>query len=89
METWHCTMPGFHATSEQMFTEEYQAKLIEEYMKLIESKDYTVGEHIWNFADFRTPQHFRRVVMNLKGVFTRSREPKLAAFRIKELWSKK
>jgi beta-glucuronidase len=82
------TMPGFHATSEQMFTEEYQAKLIEEYMKLIESKDYTVGEHIWNFADFRTPQHFRRVVMNLKGVFTRSREPKLAAFRIKELWSK-
>ena len=83
------TMPGFHSTSEQMFTEEYQAKLIEEYIRLIESKNYTIGEHIWNFADFRTPQHFRRVVMNLKGVFTRSREPKLAAFRIKELWGKK
>lgn len=83
------TIPGLHSTSDQMFTEEYQAKLIEEYIKLIESKDYTIGEHIWNFADFRTPQHFRRVVMNLKGVFTRNREPKLAAFRIKELWSKK
>jgi len=83
------TVPGLHSISEQMFTEEYQAKFIEEYIKLIESKDFTIGEHVWNFADFRTAQHFRRVVMNLKGVFTRNREPKLAAFRIKELWSKK
>jgi len=83
------TVPGLHSISELMFTEEYQAKFIEEYIKLIESKDFTIGEHVWNFADFRTAQHFRRVVMNLKGVFTRNREPKLAAFRIKELWSKK
>jgi len=80
------TISGFHSTSDQLFTEEYQAKLLEEYIKLIESKDYTIGEHVWNFADFRTPQHFRRVVMNMKGVFTRNREPKLAAFKIKELW---
>ena len=82
------TMPGHHSTSDQMFTEEFQAKLIERYIKLIESKSYTVGEQVWNFADFRTPQHFRRVVFNLKGVFTRDRAPKMAAFKLKELWGK-
>lgn len=82
------TMPGFHSTSLQMFTEEYQTKLIEEYIKVIRSKNYTVGEHVWNFADFRTPQHFRRVVLNLKGVFTRERAPKNVAFRLKEIWEK-
>jgi len=82
-------LSGFHSTSYQMFTEEYQSSLIESYIKLIESKNYTVGEHVWNFADFRTPQHFRRVVHNLKGVFNRIREPKKAAFTIKELWASK
>jgi beta-glucuronidase len=82
------TVAGLHSISDQMFTEEYQAKFIEEYCKLIESKPYTIGEHVWNFADFRTPQIFRRVVNNLKGVFTRIREPKLAAFKLKEHWSK-
>ncbi|NMB80982.1 MAG: beta-glucuronidase [Ignavibacteria bacterium] len=80
------TMPGFHSTSTQMFTEEYQQLFLEAYIKLIRSKEYTIGEHVWNFADFRTPQHFRRVVLNLKGIFTRSREPKSAAFLLKKIW---
>ncbi len=83
------SLAGFHSTSLQMFTEEYQTKLIEEYIRCIESKPYTIGEMVWNFADFRTPQHFRRVVLNLKGVFTRDREPKLSAFKLKEIWSGK
>ncbi len=82
------TLSGLHSTSVQMFTEEYQAKLIEMYIGIIRSKHYTIGEQLWNFADFRTPQNFRRVVLNLKGIFTRERQPKLAAFRLKELWSK-
>lgn len=82
------TLPGLHSTEPTMFTEEYQSEFIQAYCELIESKDYTIGEHIWNFADFRTPQIFRRVVFNLKGVFTRTRDPKAAAFLLKELWSK-
>ena len=82
------TMAGFHSISDQMFTEEYQSNLLERYCELIESKDYTCGEHVWNFADFKTPQHFRRVVHNLKGVFTRTREPKAAAFTLKKIWGK-
>ena len=83
------TMPGFHSISDQMFTEEYQSNLIKRYCELIESKEYTVGEHVWNFADFKTPQHVKRVVLNLKGVFTRNRDPKLVAFTLKDIWSKK
>lgn len=83
------TMPGFHSISDQLFTEEYQSELLKRYCQLIESKDYTIGEHVWNFADFKTPQHFRRVVLNMKGVFTRSRDPKMAAFTLKKLWKEK
>lgn len=81
------TVAGYHSLSTQMFTEEYQQKFLETYIKLIRSKKYTIGEHVWNFADFRTPQHFRRVVLNLKGIFTRSRDPKSAAFLLKKLWN--
>jgi beta-glucuronidase len=71
-----------------MFTEEYQSAMIEKYFEIIESFDFTIGEHIWNFADFRTPQHFRRVVLNKKGIFNRQREPKSAAFVVRKHWKK-
>jgi len=81
------TLPGFHSTSDQMFTEEYQSKFIEKYIKLLRSKSFVIGEHVWNFADFRTPQNMRRVLLNMKGVFTRNRDPKAAAFLLKKIWN--
>ena len=81
------SIPGLHAISDQMFTEEYQEELLERYITLFRSKSYVIGEHVWNFADFRTPQHFRRVLLNMKGVFTRTRQPKAAAFKLKALWT--
>ena len=81
------TLPGFHSSSDQMFTEEYQAKFIEKYIKLLRSKSFVIGEHVWNFADFRTPQNMRRVLLNMKGVFTRNRDPKAAAFLLKKIWN--
>jgi beta-glucuronidase len=69
-----------------MFTEEFQERLLAAYICLIRSKGYAVGEHVWNFADFRTPQNLRRVVLNMKGVFTRARSPKMAAFTLRKLW---
>ena len=82
------TVTGMHSVSDQMFSEEYQTKLISMYIELFRKKDYIIGEHIWNFADFRTPMHFRRVLLNLKGVFTRDRQPKSVAFKLKEIWDK-
>jgi len=80
---------GEHATYPQMFSEEYQEMLICKYFEIIESLPFTVGEHIWNFADFRTAQHHRRVILNKKGIFNRQRQPKAAAFTIKKHWTSK
>jgi beta-glucuronidase len=79
-------MAGQHASYDQMFTEEYQARFIEAYWAEIAAHPAVAGGHVWNFADFRTAQHGRRVVHNLKGVFTRTREPKMAAWALRKLW---
>jgi beta-glucuronidase len=79
-------MAGLHATHDQLFTEEYQSRFIEVYWDVVANHPAVVGGHVWNFADFRTAQHGRRVVHNLKGVFTRTREPKMAAWTLKRLW---
>ena len=52
-----------------------------------EALPFMVGEHIWNFADFRTAQHYSRVVLNRKGVFNRQRAPKASAFMIRDRWN--
>ncbi|UCD37246.1 MAG: beta-glucuronidase [Fidelibacterota bacterium] len=80
------TIEGQHATYPQMFTEEYQSLLIGKYFEIIDSLPFMIGEHIWNFADFRTAQHHRRIILNKKGVFNRQRDPKLAAFVIRDRW---
>lgn len=80
------TIEGAHATYPQLFTEEYQTQLILKYFEVIESLPFVIGEHVWNFADFRTPQHHRRVILNRKGVFNRQRDPKSAAFAIRKHW---
>jgi len=79
---------GLHSTWDQQFTEEYQAELIRRTIEVAESKPYVVGTHVWNFADFATTQEVRRVVGNRKGVFTRERQPKLAAHILRQHWKK-
>jgi beta-glucuronidase len=79
-------LAGQHAIYPQLFTEEYQADLIAAYWDVITRHPACIGGHVWAFADFRTAQHGRRVVHNLKGLFTRTREPKLAAWRVRQLW---
>lgn len=80
-------VPGAHSSYAQFFTEEFQMAMIEAYCRVADERPFCAGTHVWNFADFRTPQHFRRVVFNLKGVFSRTREPKRAAFFLREYWS--
>lgn len=81
------TVAGCHAQPPEMFSEEFQAEFLERYIHLLRSKSYVVGEHVWNLCDFKTSQSVVRVGgMNLKGVFTRDRRPKLAAHKLRELW---
>lgn len=79
---------GMHSLPSEMWSEEYQKELIMELIEVMRSKDYVIGEHIWNFADFRTAQKFIRVNGNKKGVFTRERQPKMVAHSLKEKWKK-
>lgn len=81
------TIPGHHAQPPEMFSEEYQAELLEKQINMTKNKPYVIGQHIWNMCDFKTGQGVHRTAAyNYKGVFTRDRRPKLAAHRLRALW---
>ncbi|XP_063154587.1 beta-glucuronidase isoform X1 [Candoia aspera] len=84
------TISGFHADPPLMFSEEYQAAVLKGYHAVLDRKrkEYVIGELIWNFADFMTEQGVTRVMGNKKGIFTRQRQPKAAAFLLKERYWK-
>ncbi|XP_071538657.1 beta-glucuronidase-like isoform X2 [Panulirus ornatus] len=76
------SIPGFHMDPAFTWTEEYQAELMVQNFEAFDelrSRGYFVGEMIWNFADFATPQGHTRAAGNKKGIFTRNRQPKMAA----------
>lgn len=77
---------GFHANPAQMFSEEYQSEYIERLFEVASKKDFVTGIHVWAFADFKTAQNVHRPLFNYKGVFTRDRNPKMAAHTLKRLW---
>ncbi len=79
---------GMHTDPAQMFSEEYQCEIIKKQYELMCSKDYIAGTHIWAFADFKTAQSISRILVNRKGLFTRERQPKMAAHMVKDMWSK-
>ena len=69
-----------------MWSESYQVELLEMCERVFDSCEAVVGEQVWNFADFQTTEGIMRVDGNRKGVFTRQRQPKHAAFHLKERW---
>jgi beta-glucuronidase len=84
------TIPGMHSQPPKMWTEEYQVDFIRGYLDVADQRDFVVGLHVWNFADFQAVQTTNRVGgMNFKGVFTRDRQPKMAAHMLRERWLKK
>lgn len=81
------TVPGHHAQPPEMFSEEYQAEMLTCQIEILNSKPFVAGHHVWNMCDFKTGQAVVHMGgLNLKGVFTRDRRPKLAAHRLRELW---
>ena len=81
------TIAGMHDVNEGLFSEEYQVAFLKAYSEVFDSLPYITGEHIWNFADFATAENIKRVQGNKKGVFTRTREPKMAAYFLKDRWN--
>ena len=81
-------LAGEHSFPPVLMTEEFQKQHLECYLDVFETKPYICGTMIWCLADFRVPQHFGRQILNRKGLFTRDRQPKLAAGYINERWEK-
>lgn len=79
---------GLHSTFLLQFSEEFQSRFLNDYICLMKKHPSVAGMHVWNFADFATEQSPGRVMGNRKGVFTRAREPKQAAFTLRQLWHK-
>jgi beta-glucuronidase len=81
------TIAGQHSLPAEQWSEEYQTDLLMGLIEVMRGCDFVIGEHIWNFADFRTAQNFYRVGGNRKGVFTRERQPKMIARFLKQKWA--
>lgn len=80
------SVAGFHSLPSELWTEDYQRDLLDCVIRRIREVPGVIGEHVWNFADFRTGQNHTRAWGNRKGVFTRDRQPKMAAHLLREIW---
>ncbi|KAL4971636.1 glycoside hydrolase superfamily [Aspergillus desertorum] len=81
------TMAGLHSVLRLIWSEEFQIESLDVYHGVFDKIQNVVGEHVWNFADFQTKECIQRVDGNKKGVFTRDRRPKGAAFALRKRWT--
>ena len=80
-------IPGMHSTVPEMFSEEFQVEYLKTMNGILDKFDFIIGEQPWNFADFDTQQGPMRAGGNHKGLFSRDRTPKMAAYYVKSRWS--
>jgi beta-glucuronidase len=81
------TIAGVHAEPPEMWSEEYQSALLLSVLDACASRPFVVGTQVWVLCDFKTAQAVGRAGgMNLKGVFTRDRRPKMAAHALRKRW---
>lgn len=80
------TLPTEHKLPSVMWSQEYQDEYLEMNHRVFDSYDFVQGELVWNFADFQTTEGILRVNGNKKGIFTRQRQPKDAAFAFRARW---
>lgn len=81
------TMPSEHKLPSVMWSQEYQNEYLDMNHAVFDSYDFVKGELVWNFADFQTTEGIMRVNGNKKGIFTRQRQPKDAAFHFRARWT--
>jgi beta-glucuronidase len=82
------TYPGLRSLDASPWTEEYQVEYLDMNHRVFDRIEAVVGEQVWNFADFATTSGIMRVGGNKKGVFTRDRQPKEAAYALRRRWRK-
>jgi beta-glucuronidase len=83
------TLDTLHKLPSVMWSQEYQSEYMDMNFSVFDRYPFVQGELAWNFADFQTGQGVFRVNGNKKGLFTRSRQPKDAAYTMKKRWEEK
>ena len=83
------TLDTLHKLPSVMWSQEYQSEYMDMNFSVFDRYPFVQGELAWNFADFQTGQGVFRVNGNKKGLFTRSRQPKDAAYTMKKRWEGK
>ena len=83
------TDAGVHKLPSMQWSEEYQCEYLTMQHEAFDMFEAVVGEQVWNLCDFQTGEGIMRVDGNKKDVFTRDRQPKAAAYVLKERWETK
>lgn len=81
------TLSSSHTLPAEMWSQEYQIEDLKMFFEIFAKYPFIQGELLWNFADFKTADGILRVGGNKKGIFTRDREPKQAAFWLRKIWN--
>lgn len=80
------TSSQLHKLPSVMWSQEYQIEYLTMCHRVFDSYAFIKGEQVWNFADFQTTEGIMRMDGNKKGIFTRQRQPKEAAYYFKSRW---
>jgi beta-glucuronidase len=83
------TVTGLRSIHQLPWSEDFQSSFYEMYHKVFDRIEAIQGEQVWNFADFGTGPGIFRVDGNRKGVFSRDRRPKTAAYTLRSRWIQK
>ena len=80
---------GFHDTELPIWSEEYQAKLLDFCLNLFHNHPAVIGSYVWQFCDMRTAKEMgmsRARGFNNKGIMNEHRRPKEAYFAVQRCY---
>jgi beta-glucuronidase len=80
------TDSGLRKLPSVMWSQDYQIEILEMSHRVFDAYEFIKGEQVWAFADFQTGEAIHRLDGNKKGIFTRQRQPKAAAYYLKQRW---
>jgi len=85
-------LQGFHGDKNTVWTEEHQAYLYENQLKMLEKIENLRGMSPWILIDFKSPRRQHPVYQNFwnrKGLISENGQKKKAFFKLQEYYSKK
>lgn len=84
------SVPGYYSSASELWSENYHADVVREYIKAAADHAYVVGTFAFAFTDYSDPSkplNGKWNGYNLKGMVTYEREIKLPYYAIKEAYS--